>query len=329
MKKVFIISLAGISLLFAQSRNSGTTVTSVTTTTTSTTNVGRTNTTTSESRPSAGVTITTNTTTNSNNNTWGNSTWNNNNGWNGTWNNNNGWNGTWNNNNNGWNGSWNNNGWDNGTWNNNGTHNNNSNWNSNNNQNNEVYVPTNDYSYGSSVIVENNDGSTTTIIDSTQRNVTNNNTNNTNFVENTILRRIEEKKVHFSGLVMSDIFWDSNTSQAYMSDGYSEFLGPGKYDRIGNYLPLACRYTFDGIAVPPGTRLVIYSKQNFQGDVLVDVTGPAIINNVKWIDDERYEPANSKNYIPVLQSTFPQNVRQWSYNNMHNWQNGSIEIIAQ
>ena len=51
-----------------------------------------------------------------------------------------------------------------------------------------------------------------------------------------------------------------------------------------------------------------------------------IINNNKWEFDERYTGANRKTYCPELQSTFPQNVRKWSNSNMHDWQNGSIEI---
>lgn len=138
--------------------------------------------------------------------------------------------------------------------------------------------------------------------------------------------RIKKNTVHFTGLVMSDNFWESHTSKAYIEDKYSEFLTPGKYGRIGDYLPNAVKYTFDGIAVPTGTRMIIYSGTNFTGNILVDVTGPAIINNVKWKNDPRYMSANTKNYVPELQGEFPQNVRQWSVSNMHEWQNGSIEI---
>ncbi|MCX7745050.1 MAG: hypothetical protein N2167_10850 [Flavobacteriales bacterium] len=138
--------------------------------------------------------------------------------------------------------------------------------------------------------------------------------------------RIKNNTVHFTGLVMSDNYWESHTSKAFMDDKYSEFLTPGKYERIGDYLPNSVKYTFDGIAVPTGTRLIIYSGTNFTGNVLVDITGPAIINNVKWKNDPRYMNANTKTYVPELQGEFPPTVRQWSVSNMHEWQNGSIEI---
>jgi len=138
--------------------------------------------------------------------------------------------------------------------------------------------------------------------------------------------RIKNHNVHFTGLVMSDNFWEGHTSKAYTEDKYSEFLTPGKYGRIGDYLPNAVKFTFDGIAVPSGTRMIIYSGTNFTGSILVDVIGPAIINNVKWKNDPRYKSANTKNFVPELQGEFPQVVRQWSVSNMHEWQNGSIEI---
>ena len=174
--------------------------------------------------------------------------------------------------------------------------------------------------YGSSVFIINDDGSKTRI---------DGGSNSFSSTEDSrvIKERIENHTVHFSGLIMSDVFLQSHTSKAYVYDMYSDFLTPGKYRRIGDVLGNSVRYTFDGIAVAPNTRMIIYSGTDFSGSILVDVTGPAIINNSKWQNDDRYEPANYKFFIPDLQSVFPMAVRQWSVNNMHNWQNGSIEII--
>ncbi len=185
-----------------------------------------------------------------------------------------------------------------------------------NNQSNYTY--SND-GYGSTVEIEDDKGNRT-IIETT--------TDSTAALERkSVLENISKHIVHFTGLVMSDAFDDGDLSKAYVMDKYSEFLKPGKYGNISSTLPNSVKYTFDGIAIPPKTRLIIYSGSNFTGDKLVDITGPAIINNSKWQTDDRYMTANTKTYCTELQTTFPQSTRQWSINDMHNWQNGSIEII--
>jgi hypothetical protein len=289
-----------------------------TTTTTGTGNTGIRNPTTngltfSGSAGSTGTNINTNTNSNYNGNY--------NNGYNNTYGNN-GYNNGYNNN--GYNNGYNNTGYNNGT--NNGYNaNNNSNYNNGNSYNyNNAYNTQNGYTantdgYGSTVEIEDGDGKRTTVettTDSTQAEA-----------NKSIKDKINSHIVHFTGLVMSDNYNEGNLSKAYVMDKYSEFLKPGKYGNISASLPNSVAYTFDGIAVPPKTRLIIYSGTNFSGAKLVDVTGPAIINNSKWEFDERYTGANKKTYSPDLQTTFPQAVRQWSRGNMHDWQNGSIEIL--
>lgn len=292
----------------------------VTTTTNSNSNDGgRKPTNTSDFTFSAGSTgsgLNTNINSNSNSNNC-----NTNNGWttnNNNWNNNNS---NWNNNNTNWNNGYNNgyyngyNGYGNGY---------NTNYNTNTYNYNNAYNTQNTYSsnndgYGSSVEIEDENG-TRTIIETT--------TDSTQAEANkSIKEKINAHIVHFTGLVMSDNYNEGNLSKAYVMDKYSEFLKPGKYNNISATLPNSVAYTFDGIAIPPKTRLIIYSGSNFSGAKLVDVTGPAIINNNKWEFDERYSSANKKTYSADLQTTFPQNVRQWSKGNMHDWQNGSIEIL--
>lgn len=247
-----------------------------------------------------------------------------NNGFNNSYNyngNNNGYNYNYNGYNNGYNyngyNTYNNNGYN--TYNNTGTNNN------NNNQNYGTYTNTGNDGYGSTVIMDDGNGEENVIV-----NTNTGNNNNTQIIDNDapiIEERINNHYVHFSGLVMSDIQNRPHNSKAYVDDDCSDMLTPGKYHRIKNYLTKSTKTTFDGIAVAPGTRLIIYSKPNFKGNILVDVTGPAIINNKKWQNDSRYIPSNTKTYIQELQGTFPQSVRQWSVSNMHKWQNGSIEII--
>jgi hypothetical protein len=76
---------------------------------------------------------------------------------------------------------------------------------------------------------------------------------------------------------------------------------------------------------------VVYSQPNLAGPVLLDVTGPAIVNNGIWESSEFYAVANTKNFSPDLQEIFPQNVRSYGSsgtNNMSYWQQFSFEIMA-
>ncbi len=135
-------------------------------------------------------------------------------------------------------------------------------------------------------------------------------------------------RVHFSGLIMGGQFEMSHISEIYKEDYASEYVGAGHYPDNESAFPKAVKYTFDGIAIDRGTRLIIYSSPNFMGEVLLDVTGPAIINNVLFIDDSRYNHCNSDNYPGDLQSNFPQSVRKWSSSDMQKWNRGSCKITC-
>lgn len=137
------------------------------------------------------------------------------------------------------------------------------------------------------------------------------------------------KKVHFSGLVISDTRVEQVSSGAYQDDPYSDFIGAGKYAWIDRFLTYANFQTLDGIAVPPNVRLVIYSEKDFKGKVILDVTGPAVINNTQLQKSAESSHAHTKTYdTERLQTTFPQTTRSWSESNMQSWINGSMEIIV-
>jgi hypothetical protein len=135
-------------------------------------------------------------------------------------------------------------------------------------------------------------------------------------------------RVHFSGLIMGGKYVHENISEIYREDYASEYVGAGFYANNTSAFPKSVRTTFDGIAIDKGTQLIIYSKPNFRGSVLLDIKGPAIINNVKWKNDSRYNPCNTENYTRNLQSNFPQSVRYWSKSDMHAWSYGSCKIIC-
>ncbi len=136
--------------------------------------------------------------------------------------------------------------------------------------------------------------------------------------------------VHFTGLVVSDYFSaERGISKAFEDDGYSDFLVPGRYTDLKKVMKDAAHFTFDGIVVPKGTRLIIYRGSNFDGEIALDVTGPAIVNNYLWKFHDWYIPAHTKTFEDeALQAEYPQATRQWSERNMHEWVYGSLEIIA-
>lgn len=134
--------------------------------------------------------------------------------------------------------------------------------------------------------------------------------------------------VHFSGTLLSDVAVPGHISKIYEPDEYGEYVGDGKYASNQAAFPKAVKYTFDAIAVDKGTRLVVYSKPNFQGEVLLDVKGPYLINNVKWKNDSRIRDFQTKTFTPEFESNYPKSCRHWSQSNMNAWDFGSVIITC-
>lgn len=140
----------------------------------------------------------------------------------------------------------------------------------------------------------------------------------------------EMRVVHLTGALISDMSSASRwTSKALdMKDPHSSFLKLGKYNGLAEVLRTAINFTLDGIAIPANTRLIVYKEKNCSGEILLDVTGPAIINNYIYSENERYNFVNTKEFIPELQPYFPQAVRSWSTTNMRDWVKGSMEVTV-
>ncbi len=135
-------------------------------------------------------------------------------------------------------------------------------------------------------------------------------------------------RAHFSGTLLADIPITGHISKIYTPDKYGEYVGEGEYPNNNTAFPKAVKYTFDGIAVDKGTRIILYSKENFQGTVLLDIKGPAIINNSKWKDERRIRDFKTRNFANGFQSQFPTSCRSWSKGNMNDWSKGSIKVIC-
>lgn len=141
-------------------------------------------------------------------------------------------------------------------------------------------------------------------------------------------------RIFVSGLLISDsqqmIDGSPVFSEIYVVDKYSEYVGEGEYSNNNLTFPKAVRTSFDGIAIDKGTRVIIYSKKNFEGEILLDKTGPAIINNIKYKNYINNNGIDWKNvtFKSPYQTTFPSSNRYFSESDMHNWSYGSIKVIC-
>lgn len=139
---------------------------------------------------------------------------------------------------------------------------------------------------------------------------------------------IEGCRVFFSGVLLSDESKKDWFSEIFVVDKYSEYVGAGEYADNTLAFPKSVATTFDGIAVGEGTRVIIYEGKDFKGKVLLDVTGPAIIQNKMY---QTSKPRiNSKKYEnEELQRLFPPKTRRWSKTMMHTWSYGSLKIMCE
>jgi len=127
---------------------------------------------------------------------------------------------------------------------------------------------------------------------------------------------------------MGGAFDPIGISKIYEIDFLSEYVGEGDYPQNEKAFPKAVFHTFDGIAIDKGTRLIIYSKSNYQGEVLLDVLGPKIILNVLWKNDSQANHCLTDVFPHDLEQNYPRSARMWSSGNMHKWSSGSCRIIC-
>jgi hypothetical protein len=139
-------------------------------------------------------------------------------------------------------------------------------------------------------------------------------------------------RAHFSGLLMTDNYADGHKTEIYRVDKDSEYVGEGEYPRAILAFPKTHASTFDGIAIDKGTRVIIYSEENFKGDILMDETGPAIITNKKRIEESVTKSEvinnNKKIFKEPLNSNYPPSCRKLSKSNMFEWSQGSLKVIC-
>ena len=141
---------------------------------------------------------------------------------------------------------------------------------------------------------------------------------------------ISNCRAHFSGLLMSDSFELNYFTEIYQIDEFSEYVGEGEYPRANTAFPKSHSASFDGIAIDKGTRVIIYSKENFNGEILMDEIGPKIITNIFRIEEyqEIVLKNNQKIYKEPLNTNFSPSSRKMSSSNMIEWSQGSLKVIC-
>ena len=138
-------------------------------------------------------------------------------------------------------------------------------------------------------------------------------------------------RAHFSGRLLTD---DDkyNESVIFQTCSDSEYVGEGEYPRAKLAFPKSHKSTFDGIAIDKNTRVIIYSQEDFKGKILMDETGPALINNIKWENNtkllEILIEINNKELNGKLNSIFPVSSRKLSNHDMHSFSEGSLKVIC-
>ena len=156
--------------------------------------------------------------------------------------------------------------------------------------------------------------------------------NNDTIIDNVQVQKPTENcRAHFSGGLISDTYHFENISLLYNIDEMSEYVGAGNYPRGSTAFPKAHSRTFDAIAIDKGTSVKIYSEENFQGEILLDETGPAIIlNNYRMNEfSSTIEEILTKRFKGPLNSNFPPSCRKLSKSNMINWSEGSLKVMCE
>jgi phage-related protein len=126
--------------------------------------------------------------------------------------------------------------------------------------------------------------------------------------------------VHFSSLAIQDNFYDLEheyaagivnnkkqyggvikngpcTSQAFVQDQFSNLVGPGEYPVASIVIPNILSVSsepedevsrqkgkLESISIGPLTQVEMYDQENYQGNLVLNVMGPALIYNNYWVE---------------------------------------------
>ena len=142
---------------------------------------------------------------------------------------------------------------------------------------------------------------------------------NKNIIDGEVVRKPTANcSAHFAGTFLPDEKEYENISIIYQTDDLSEYFGEGKYTRGQAAFPKADPTSFDAIAIDHGTQVIIYSEENFKGEILLDEKGPVIIINTHRYTEYSVviDEILTKKFNEPLNTTFPPSFRKISNSNM-------------
>ena len=136
---------------------------------------------------------------------------------------------------------------------------------------------------------------------------------------------LDNCKIHFCRYLLSNVV-GTDIAVIWTDDIHGDVTGPGDYDDIPYAFPDAI--SFYAIAITSGTELTLYKNKNYQGGVILQIIGPALLLNDHNAD---YATIMTKNLGATnnLQADFPTWCRQAINNNlMSTWGDGSCKIVC-
>lgn len=110
-------------------------------------------------------------------------------------------------------------------------------------------------------------------------------------------------------------------------DQFSEYVGSGDHPKAYEAFPNSIKHTFDGVAIDVGTRLEVWSGENFEGQKLFDRVGPLIASNVSIGNEYLVNLINSSLDKHPDAARFPMSAREWIQ--FEGWAGGSIRISCE
>lgn len=131
--------------------------------------------------------------------------------------------------------------------------------------------------------------------------------------------------VHFAEFLLGDESIRGYSTKINEETDESHILGSGEFSDADSILENI--NSIDGIAISENVRLIAYSDKNFEGDVIIDITGPVLLNDVSLaISDDDYKIIHSKTFTNGLQDKYPTHYRIWLYE-PNRIKSGSFKII--
>ena len=129
--------------------------------------------------------------------------------------------------------------------------------------------------------------------------------------------------VHFSNNILGGEYIFGQVNIIGRVSDWCKKLGQGNYPNIKDTLNNISM--LNGMAITKDVRVIVYSEPNFGGNIMMDVIGPAVLNNDVY-NRHMFPPFHTNYPTNEWDIKYPPEKREWIYN-MDMWRLGSIKII--